>query len=410
MRRAPFFLLLLVVPSLFAIEIFPPAPDSQTDVRVKFAQSRQCAAIGHASLSGSTITLTTTPMPHVSCFESSTPQPVLAELGVLRAGVYEIRTEDNEHATLIVRDADSGIFVSPVGISTASRRTVQVYSTTLFAAPALSVAFDGIAATIESRGADSVLVTPPPHGPGTVDVTVTNSDGAFTSVAAFTYFDPTAPIDPQIFEPVLFPVAYDGPGIFGSQWRTENEIATTDTIVRFREVQQVSACNGACGALRWSALLSRQSSSGVLLWVVRRRVPPASAIEDDFRVSSRIIELSHPDEVNTTVPVARERDFRRRFVIDRVPVRADARATLRLYAPVDARRSAVVVVNEGGDELRQPVALTPVNGVAYAIMDLPPASLRTPLAMVTVFSDDRIWGLITVTENATQRVTAFSPQ
>ena len=98
------------------------------------------------------------------------------------------------------------------------------------------------------------------------------------------------------------------------------------------------------------------------------------------------------------------------IVIDRVPVRADARATLRLYAPVDARRSAVVVVNEGGDELRQPVALTPVNGVAYAIMDLPPASLRTPLAMVTVFSDDRIWGLITVTENATQRVTAFSPQ
>ena len=82
----------------------------------------------------------------------------------------------------------------------------------------------------------------------------------------------------------------------------------------------------------------------------------------------------------------------------------------------DAQQVLLVGLKSLQEWLKYPDAVksvgpdNPVNGVAYAIMDLPPAGPRTPLAMVTVFSDDRIWGLITVTDNATQRVTAFSPQ
>ena len=54
---------------------------------------------------------------------------------------------------------------------------------------------------------------------------------------------------------MLFPIAYDGAGIFGSQWTTENAIGTGDTLVRFQKPVPVKYCTGACSALNWSAAL-----------------------------------------------------------------------------------------------------------------------------------------------------------
>jgi hypothetical protein len=419
MRRALLPLLLLAHGSLFALEFFPPAPDSHTGVRIEFL-AVNCAPVVHVVVSGSTITLTSTPSPGIICIAALIPLPAVADVGVLQPGVYDVQGEAQEHGKLIVRDAGAGIVVSPVGLSTIITpkviRTVQVFSDRPLTSP-LSVLFDGIPATIEATKTKSrtqyVVVTPPPHDAGTVDVTLTDGEGSRKAIAAFTYFDPAAPPDPAVLEPVLYPVAYNGPGVFDSRWRTENGIGTgADTVIRFRDVEKVEACNGACGSLNWSALLSRQSQAGALIWMVRRRIPLGVDVDDQLRLSSRIIEFSRPDDVNTTLPVAREGDFKQSFVIERVPLGVEGRVTLRIYALANAHQAAVVMADVGGTVTPHVVDLTPNNGVAFGTLELAPSALnpRTAPLTLTVIGTERVWGLATITDNITQRVTAFWPQ
>jgi len=159
-------------------------------------------------------------------------------------------------------------------------------------------------------------------------------------------------------------------------------------------------------------VLAPQSQSGLLVWTVRRRFP--IGVEDDLQASSRIVDTSREHGNGTSLPVARENDFRTHFTIEDVPVGGSARVTLRLYAPVDAQQSADVVITDanGVSETRL-VTLRPVNGVAYASVDLGAAAdVRTHPASLAVNSSSgvKMWGLVTVTDNDTQEVTAFWPQ
>src|SRR6266850_3737718 len=117
MRRAFLPFLLLAHGSLFALEFFPPAPDSHTGVRIEFL-AVNCAPVVHVVVSGSTITLTSTPSPGIICIAALIPLPAVADVGVLPPGVYDVQGEAQEHGKLIVRDAGAGIVVSPVGLST----------------------------------------------------------------------------------------------------------------------------------------------------------------------------------------------------------------------------------------------------------------------------------------------------
>ena len=129
-------------------------------------------------------------------------------------------TELGYHAPLVVRDADAPFTVSPVGAPSTGGQPVQIFVEPWLQLP-LSVYFDTTPVNFQTIG-DSVVFTPPPHPPGTVDVTLLyDPTHTVTAKAAFTYFDPAAPPDPFVFEPVLFPVAYNGPGLFGSSWKTE---------------------------------------------------------------------------------------------------------------------------------------------------------------------------------------------
>jgi len=86
--------------------------------------------------------------------------------------------------------------------------------------------------------------------------------------------------------------------------------------------------------------------------------------------------------------------------------------TLRLYAPTDAKAQAVVSVKRGGVVTPLPGILTPVNGVAFASIEIPAgAQARTETATVTVLGlNVKVWGVVTVTDNVTQQVAAFWPQ
>src|SRR5436309_3247774 len=116
MRRLLLPLLLLVNGSLSALEFFPPAPDSHSDVRIRFLAAA-CSPVTHAAVTGSTITLTSTPSGVFGCIATYVPQPAIVDVGVLAPGVYDVHGETGDRCTLVVRDAGAGFVVSPVGLS-----------------------------------------------------------------------------------------------------------------------------------------------------------------------------------------------------------------------------------------------------------------------------------------------------
>src|SRR5262249_29573973 len=159
-----------------------------------------------------------------------------------------------------------------------------------------------------------------------------------------------------------------------------NIVGTGRTLVRFRAPLPARSCTATCSQFDYSAVLSDESPSGLLVWVVRRRLP--LGVEDDFRVSSRIIDTSQLHGNGTGLPVARERDFRSTFTIHDVPIGGAARVTLRLYSPVQTNVTASVF-----DGISDPrvVTLKPLNGLAFASVDLSRSiDLRTAPATVTV--------------------------
>ena len=412
MRRALICLLLLACcGSALAMEVFPPAPDSQTFVKVS-TQTGYCS-VSRTDVAIDALSITVTVVPNsVNC--PAVLFSTQANIGVVPPGVYDVTVKGQngavlEKSKLIVRDASSGLIVSPVGGRPEGGRAVQIFGVLPGDTP-VGVQFDGIPASGLKLQNGSLVATPPAHAPGTVDVTVSDSLGTRRSIAAFTYFDPNAAPDPFVFEPLLYPVAYDGPGVFGSQWTTNNTIGTSRTLARFRESLGARSCRGDCSQFNWSAVLAPQSQSGLLVWMVRRRVP--IGVEDDLQASSRIVDTSREHGNGTSLPVARENDFRTHFTIEDVPVGGSARVTLRLYAPVDGAQFANLTITDvnGASESRA-VTLRPVNGVAYASVDLGAASdVRTHPVSLAVNAGTKVWGLVTVTDNDTQEVTAFWPQ
>jgi hypothetical protein len=425
MRRHLLSLSLLLsissVSSVLALEILPPAVDSRTYIRVRTFVS-YCIPVTEVAVNGSTIVVTVSAAPKSACIPE-TIAAATADVGLLAPGVYQVVVNTKEdasgidHGSLIVRDAESGIVVSPVGLPSEGKRTVQVFTGRPL--DVASVLFDGVPAALGEETGRMVVVTPPPHAPGTVDVVVTDEAGTRTAVAAFTYFDPAAPPDRQIFEPVLFPIAYDGGGIFGSQWTTENVIGTDNTLVRFRQPVPVRHCDGKCSEFDWSATLAAESDSGVLLWAVWRRLPAGA--DDEFRVASRVADTSRPRSGGTSLPVAREDDFRRRFAIAAVPLaRGGERALLRIYALGTLPFASVRMALPDGEEIFRLVFLRPADGFSYGALDLAPLLLLGgSRASITVTGEEslgwftasaKVWGVVTVTNNTTQEVTALWPQ
>ena len=192
-------------------------------------------------------------------------------------------------------------------------------------------------------------------------------------------------------------------------------MGTNRTLVRFRDFIPARTCSDTCSEFNWTGALSSQSQSGLMVWAVRRRLPVG--VQDDFHVSSRIVDTSRPHGNGTSLPVAREHDFKNSFEIDDVPIGTSARVTLRLYSPDAADQNVDVTVTDAyAISTTQHVTLHSVNGVGYASVDLPaglgqgPSTIHVEAARPTGSKASRLWGLVSVTDNTTQEVTAFWPQ
>lgn len=154
---------------------------------------------------------------------------------------------------------------------------------------------------------------------------------------------------------------------------------------------------------------------GVFVYVPMTRI-------DDVSFSLRIRASS--SRIGTEIPVVHSRDYRtgRTTLLD-VPLGDDSRAALRLYFPDFRPYGATIRVyrEPAGELILQQsffsgVPTDPPSPMGAPLMldvssTLSDASLQKPgRVRVTIEAPVRYWPLLTVTDNATQQVTAITPQ
>jgi IPT/TIG domain len=123
--------------------------------------------------------------------------------------------------------------ILPSSGTTLGGDTVVITGTAL--ASATSVTFDGVPAAITLNTPTAITVTTPAHTAGSVDVTVTTTDGSRTSAGAFTYLEPLPTIaglnpatGPQTGGTLITVV---GTGFAGATAVTFDGVAGTDLVV-----------------------------------------------------------------------------------------------------------------------------------------------------------------------------------
>ena len=394
--RAAFALLLLSIAQVAAAEVMwfePPDPTAHTpvDVIVKGRWFDTCVPSGSdVSIAGSTITIRMAPSGS-GCVTQIWPYQNIVHLGAVPPGKYTViarltspvrgRTE-LVRRTLVVRDADT-LSIAPYAIPTGGAQVqMNVKAPTL-------IAIDGVPARFSFAG-DVAVVDAPPHAAGAVDVTVMQGTTTTVAKAAMIYYDPNDG-DPVVFEPILFPIAFEGPGALGSRWTTENSVWLG--AMQFRDPVVTGFLPN--GTQPWGRVL------------YARREPPGTFHPNLTLFSSRIRELTRqPYSTGTEVPVVREHDFRgERLFFLNAPVGTNLRVMLRVWSldPVSE-----VTYNDGANLAPVPMARVPGTNLYFGARDV---TARTG-TLVAVGSDTdmpRIWAMITYTDNDTQQVTIVTP-
>jgi hypothetical protein len=267
-----------------------------------------------------------------------------------------------------------------------------------------------------------MVVTAPPHSSGRVDITVRDEQGITrTARNAFLYASATAPETESEYERVMFPLHFAGAGAHGSRWNTIIELRNQGHV----PAHTMPALDPASEALPplQRALFPTESSDGGRFLYVRR------GLERFLTFSSHIVDESRTEaQRGTEIPVVRASDTASEVRLLGVRVGEGYRARLRIY-DFDARpgRDLLVIITSPG--WASAVWLFPTlspgivcvaapcfqPGPTYATIDLTAIpELRNVRSFdVTVMArqgDARIWAFASVTNNATQHVTLWTPQ
>jgi hypothetical protein len=301
------------------------------------------------------------------------------------------------------------------------------FSTCDICSPALpnGVSF-GSVFTLTSQLIDSttLIVTAPPHVPGTFDVTVHGvmSEETATLPNAFTYSGTANEAGERVLLPILVPPVL---GAYGSEFRTDFRIHN-------RYDLQIGLAGLIPGCVlpvcpqdpSWFPIDGRQE---VILdyWSLPgtpgRFIYLPSDRAGDLSLQLRVYDTSR-DATNfgTQIPVVHEDEMRSdRIALLGVPADPHFRNTLRIYADYDTRFRVRIqgggideqhfVVVQGADNLYRP---------AYAeFTDFPGSAdpLRVtithdPLFMTPPRPEPAFWAFVSVTNNDTQHITLISPQ
>ena len=275
---------------------------------------------------------------------------------------------------------------------------------------------------------DQVSVVTPAHAPGVVDVVITTRAGqVLTLPRAFTFNSESNPV--AGWERVLIPVAVkQNAGNFGSLWTTDMSVfnaGTTpadvkDCIVDFCAYTPAPTLPVPAGSVRQLDYRNPFHEPAAILWV------PTAQI-GQLRFAARFRDLSKQSEsYGNELPVVRESDMTTGplHLLD-IPTNPAFRVNLRLY-DIDGRRDNDVeirVVAMNAEETLfygLPVRLNRIveqpgefYGFAAVSLDQILATSRFPFVRIEARASNpatRLWGFVTVTNNATQQVTVVSPQ
>jgi hypothetical protein len=426
------FLALLVVPfaSAETIRFDPPnaTANHSVDASVTGVWRDACTpTVKSVVVSGQTVTLhldNNVPI-GVLCAQSTSPYSRTFHLGVLPAGVYTVivavdrgsASDELVRAPLIVRDTETlSIFPYAVPVSGGAVSIGNPYFLS-----SVSVTIGGVEVPADSEIDGSLLVTAPAHAPGAVDVAVratlcTLGCPTTTAKAALIYYD-AATADPAVFEPILFPLSFQGPGAFGSQWTTESFLYSNGSGAFFRDPLPCAGCTNAF-SIGTKQLINDGNPWGHVLYALR-------GTTGSLVMASRIRDTSRQSQTaGTEVPVVRESDFRAQLRFLNIPVDAKYRVTLRLWALGDF--SPYIAVVDSIPAQQRPLSLAQIPGTSMWFGSLDVTSLVaqgignptnlsvSPAPFSPQFPSANsvpapIWGMLSITNNDTQQVTIVSP-
>lgn len=405
--------------SPFRIE--PPAPDTHSFISITIGGAWKDTCVPHnaqMTILGSTITIVASAvLLGGGCGQAITLWEETVYPGVLAPATYDVRAFIDTNSgrielgrtQLTVRAAEP-FRAFPSGAPISGGTEVRLVSDNAWTGTLVTF---GDAPPVEATpvGPKSLVVTAPSHAAGTVDIVV----GSLTAVHAFTFYDPSAPPDRSIFEPLLFPVAFTGGGAHDSSWVTDNFIdAPAFDPTTFYESLPCSGCSSVAKQL---VRLEANDPSGLLLHVAR-------GTAGSLALSSRIRDLSRQAQsAGTAIPIVRERDWRLRALrLINIPNDDRVRMTLRVWSDHDAPVTVFISLGAPGAPSEASTTRTLTrdrDGVAlYAQIDLDALSARVrsdQARYVRIQSSDgdpdvRLWALISITNNDTQHVTIISPQ
>jgi len=410
-------LLLAAFVSAETIRFDPPNPTGSrsVDAILTGVWPNGCLPIVRSvAIAATTITLQldATPPPGVLCTQSLGPYTRTFHMGILPPGGYTVIAVANAGSTLtelaraplIVRDAETlNIFPYAVPVTGAQIRLANP-----FFLSGATLTIGGVTVPAESNIDGLLFANAPPHAPGVVDVTVNSASGTITSKAALIYYDPAA-ADPAVFEPILFPVSFQGPGALGSQWVTESFLYTNGSTV-FRDPPPCSFCPVTPG-FGTKQLVNNGNPWGHVLYAIR-------GTADSLAMASRIRDTSRQSQsAGTEVPVVRERDFRGELRFLNIPVDARYRVTLRLWSLSDGGLFIASVDSTPAQSQGLTLSKIPGTSMSFGSMDVTSLLTKannnpTNLSVISpsnVPFPPAIWGMLSITNNDTQQVTIVSP-
>lgn len=395
-RRFTLVLAIVLAPFLHAttFRFDPPVPTNTTTTVVSISGQwpDNCPPSTATPVrEGQRITLVVPP-PVVGCLATSTRFIFTANLGVVPAGVYQLATDPPVvSTTLVVRDVTTLIVepaVIPIGGGQLRITSPRAYGS-----------FDPLHITIGGTPVNAyvlpgdlkrwIYLAAPPHAAGPADIEIISDTlGHQLAPAALTYYDPNAATpDPFVFTQLLFPIDFAGPGAFGSNWTTENELETSD---------------------EHKKLPITGSASGVVVPVLRNT---------NVAASSRIRDLSRTSQTaGTEIPVVHENDFGNGLRLINIPTGKNFRALLRVWTSGEPPAGDQFFLNF--DQIATIVAmhgaLVPVQGgLRYGTFDITPFLFfgdgRLDLSAGVATIGTRMWGMVSITNNDTQQVTIVSP-
>ena len=382
-----------------------------------------------------TIDLVATPQPPIS---AGGEWALRVPVGPLAAGNYQVVVVGRqvESQTLIVEGGPFRVFrtlTADRGPGVLIRGVPAFACAGGFGCSVPRVTFNGVASphVIVTEDHD-IIAAVPENGTGAVDVAVSTMDGDLL-VLHSGYSYGVLLDEEDDYERVLFPLNYAGRGAHGSDWRTDIVIRNDgpvymETVPLFWTDPFDPEHAGILEPIppgERAAFRQVPQDGGAFLYVPR-------GLEPFLSYSAHVVDRSRLSEgAGTELPVVRARDTASTIRILDVPRAAGYRAMLRIYDwdLVDSREAYVKIKTSEGVEKTLFVRL-PGTGICPNPSPRPPCFAPSPsyraidlsavsglgnaksidVTVTGYFADARLWAFVSVTNNATQQVTTYTPQ